>query len=206
MGLKSYISSPYIKHQYEWDEIITSYRIFENDKPLNIEIGPGKGKSLLNLGDRFPEKNFVGMEKTPRCLKEFRRKAEKKRLSNIFVFHCFIEKMLEANVTDNSIENFIVFFPDPWPKKKHRKRRFLRKKGLSLLETKLKKNGKIFIKTDFMDYWVEILGTIRELRGLFLESFGKVKSWQSPFNVPTNYEQKYYRMGKEPFYLVVQKI
>lgn len=205
MGLDAYISSPFIIHQRDWKDVLSSQTLFDNALPLNIEIGPGKGKTLMNLGQRFPRKNFLGLEKTPRCLKVFRDKINKNPLPNVCIIHCFYEAMFKDYISDDSIENFIVYFPDPWPKKKHRKRRFLSQEGFSLLWKKLQKHGKIYIKTDFLDYWMEMLDEAGKIKGLFIESFGLVRNWKSPFNVISNYEQKYSRMNKELYYLVLRK-
>ncbi len=205
MGLSVRLDSKYILYEDFLKVPISSQSIFGNSNKLNVEIGSGKGKFLLTAGQLFPTENFLGLEKTPKCLKVYKKKVERDKIDNTRVIHCYLESIFKNLIDEESIDSFIIYFPDPWPKKKHRKRRFLKEENIRMLWKKLKKGGEIFIKTDFEDYFIQIIEEFLKIDEFLKISYGYAKNWKHKFNIPTNYEIKYVKAGKPIYYLQAKK-
>lgn len=206
MGLSSRIDSTSILYQEKLDGTITSQEIFGNDAPLHIEIGSGKGKVLLQAARNFPDQNFLGLEKTPMCLKIFAQKNEVAKLDNARAIHCYLEQLFDTLIPDESLESVMIYFPDPWPKKRHRKRRFFVKKNIEMLLTKIREGGELLFKSDFEDYYTQAVNEIRQVQDAFVISAGNGDFWMHPLNIPTNFQIKYAAEGKPYYYLSAKKI
>lgn len=120
-------------------------------KNLEIEIGSGNGHFLVEYGKRKPQSILLGIEfKKQRCEK-IQKKINSAKLQNSFLIYDDAQKIIDS-LSPNTIQAFHIYFPDPWPKSKHRKRRFLRAENLDKISTALKPGGKIFFVSDFFDY------------------------------------------------------
>jgi tRNA (guanine-N(7)-)-methyltransferase len=120
---------------------------------IEVEIGCGNGHFMAEYCSTNPNVLFVGVEiKKKRCLKA-QAKIEKRHQSNARVIHGTAEAVIEE-LPDDSVNAFHLYFPDPWPKARHRRRRFLRQGNLETLRCKLKPGGFIFFVTDYFDYYL----------------------------------------------------
>jgi tRNA (guanine-N7-)-methyltransferase len=121
---------------------------------FEVEIGCGNGHFLCEYAAAKPETAFVGIDiKKRRCLKA-REKAAKRGLSNVSIVHGNAEDFLQE-IPPLSVDAFHVYFPDPWPKSRHRKRRFFTSETLAIMHERLKEGGKIHFGTDFFDYYIQ---------------------------------------------------
>lgn len=121
---------------------------------LEIEIGCGSGTFLTNYASRQPNSVFVGIDlKKNRCEKT-RAKLRRHGLVNAFVINRRAEEVIEE-LPPGSVEAFHIYFPDPWPKARHRGRRFLRAGELNQMVEALVPGGRILFATDFLDYHVQ---------------------------------------------------
>ena len=121
---------------------------------LEVEIGCGNGHFLASYAPGRPDTLFIGIDiKAKRCRKA-REKAEKRGLSNIAIVHGAAEVFLR-DLPSRSVNAFHIYFPDPWPKSRHRKRRFFTMETLSLLHGKLCDGGQVHFGTDFFDYYMQ---------------------------------------------------
>jgi tRNA (guanine-N(7)-)-methyltransferase len=130
---------------------------------LEVEIGCGNGHFMAEHCALNPESLFIGVDvKKKRCVKA-QKKIGKRELANARVIHGSAEAVMER-LPDGSVDSFHLYFPDPWPKARHRRRRFLRKGNLDSLLRKLKTGGVIFFVTDFFDYYfhTKVLLLLRE--------------------------------------------
>lgn len=121
---------------------------------VEIEIGCGNGHFLSEYAGRMPGVALVGIDiKARRCAKA-REKAEKRGLANVSIVHASAEQYL-PEVPRGSVRAFHIYFPDPWPKSRHRKRRFFTMDKLHALHALLADGGRLFFGTDFFDYYIQ---------------------------------------------------
>lgn len=128
-------------------------RLHEPYEKLEVEIGCGNGHFMAEYCRANPKILFVGVEiKKKRCSKA-QAKIDKRQLGNARVVHGSAEATLTA-LPDDSVDAFHLYFPDPWPKARHRRRRFLRWGNIETLRCKLRPGGFIFLVTDYFDYYL----------------------------------------------------
>ncbi|NVK31497.1 MAG: tRNA (guanosine(46)-N7)-methyltransferase TrmB [Gammaproteobacteria bacterium] len=131
--------------------------LFGRDAPLWIEIGIGNGDALLHAAKLNPSKNLIGIEvHTPgvgHCLLG----AQREQIDNIRLAKTDAMDILRQCVPDNSVEQLNLYFPDPWHKKRHHKRRIVNDEFVSLVHQKLIAGGKLHMATDWQDYadWMQ---------------------------------------------------
>ena len=121
---------------------------------LEVEIGCGNGHFLCEYAAEKPATTLFGIDiKKKRCAKA-REKAERRGLSHIHIINASAEKVLRE-LPPASVDAFHVYFPDPWPKSRHRKRRFFTMENLLLMHDLLKEKGRVHFGTDFFDYYIQ---------------------------------------------------
>ncbi len=119
-----------------------------------VEIGCGNGHFLTAYAAGRPETRLIGIDiKEKRCRKA-REKAEKRGLGNVSIVHGAAEAFL-AELPPASVDAFLIYFPDPWPKSRHRKRRFFTMERLAQMHAGLRPGGRLYFGTDFFDYYVQ---------------------------------------------------
>ncbi|MDO4435286.1 MAG: tRNA (guanosine(46)-N7)-methyltransferase TrmB [Cardiobacteriaceae bacterium] len=132
---------------------------FGSDKPLVVEIGFGMGDSLVEMAQKHPETHFVGIEVHKPGVGRALMNSAKAGLKNIrFLRHDAVE-VLELGIADGSLSRVQIYFPDPWHKARHHKRRLIQAPFLSLLHRKLQAGGELHIATDWEHYaeWIRDL-------------------------------------------------
>jgi tRNA (guanine-N7-)-methyltransferase len=134
----------------------TELRSLHSDLPrVEVEIGCGNGHFLAEYAPRNPRTFLIGVEvKSKRCAKA-REKADKRGLANVTIIRATAEGFIQ-DIPASSIDAFHIYFPDPWPKSRHRKRRFVSGVNLDRLHACLARGGRIFFSTDFFDYYVQV--------------------------------------------------
>ena len=126
----------------------------EDAAGVEIEIGCGNGHFLSEYGQRMPGARLIGIDiKNKRCLKA-REKAAKRGLVNVTILHVSAEQYLPG-IPAGTVDAFHIYFPDPWPKSRHRKRRFFTMESLRLMHELLVDGGRLFFGTDFFDYYIQ---------------------------------------------------
>lgn len=123
----------------------------ENKKPI-IEIGFGNGESLLNLSQRYTQNIYIGIESYFDGIIKVLSGIHENKIENLYLMQGDAAEIFKTIVKDNSLAGVQIFFPDPWPKKKHHKRRLCSLEFLQLLSTKIVSNGFIYLATDWQDY------------------------------------------------------
>ena len=131
---------------------------------LNLEIGFGDGKYLFEQALNNPKQSFIGIEVFESGLANTYKKIEKFNITNLKLIQGDVAQIFSKNKSKNLFDLITIFFPDPWPKSKHKKRRLLKKNFFLILQSLLKKEGKIIIKTDWQDYAEEIIETLKDLK------------------------------------------
>jgi tRNA (guanine-N(7)-)-methyltransferase len=119
-----------------------------------VEIGCGNGHFLVSYAESRPDTLLIGIDiKAKRC-RRAREKAEKRRLENVQFLHVAAETFLH-DLPPCSIDAFHIYFPDPWPKSRHRKRRFFTMETLRAMHERLRAGGRVYFGTDFFDYYLQ---------------------------------------------------
>jgi tRNA (guanine-N7-)-methyltransferase len=129
----------------------------ESRKPLVLEIGSGMGETTFAIAKAHPEADFVAVEVHGPGVGSLLNRIEKENLKNLRVVRHDAVEVLERMVADRSLAAVHLFFPDPWPKKRHHKRRLVQPAFISLLRRKLKPGGLVHAATDWPEYaaWIE---------------------------------------------------
>lgn len=164
--------------------------LFRRDAPLEVEIGSGKARFLVAAARANPEHDLLGLERALSYYRICRERVAKSGLSNAAVLRADGSLFL-GSLAPASVAAFHVYFPDPWPKKKQIKRRFLDAVTLESLSSRLSPGGTLRIATDHPGYGRAIrshLETVESLERLDWEAL--------PPPPPTNYELKYAAEGR----------
>ncbi|MCD7894864.1 MAG: tRNA (guanosine(46)-N7)-methyltransferase TrmB [Erysipelotrichaceae bacterium] len=122
-------------------------KLFDNDHPIYIEIGMGKGDFIIENALRYPEINFIGIEKYPSVLVKAVKKLDEVKLDNLKIINVDANNLNDI-FAENEVDRIYLNFSDPWPKRKHAKRRLTAKSFLEIYKHILKNNGEIILKTD----------------------------------------------------------
>lgn len=180
------------------DPVIRWSEIFADEKPIEIEIGIGKGRFLIDAAERRSETNFVGVEWAMKYLRLAHNRSVRKGLENVRFVRADAREFVEFFVPSASVQAYHIYFPDPWPKKRHHKRRLFNESFLREIERTLVSGGQLWLATDFADYY-EVMVDLLDLS----ETMYEIEvDWQG---ARTNYEKKYLAAGK-PIYRRVMAI
>ena len=163
--------------------------LFENkNQKFVLEIGFGNGENLIDCAKNDPYSNFAGIEVYPVGISQCLMNANKYSLKNLRLFCADAVDVLNKQIANESLDVINIFFPDPWPKKKHHKRRLISEDFISLIESKLKPNGIVHICTDWADY-------AHDIHALF-KSNEEFKALEKlPKRLQTKFEKKGLALG-----------
>ena len=132
-------------------------KIFGREANTILEIGFGMGDSLIKQAQENPQTNFLGIDVHRPGIGHFLNEINRLEMQNVrVVCHDAID-VLQNCIKDNSLFALQIFFPDPWPKRRHHKRRLINKEFVDIVARKLKPNGKLFIATDWEHYGTQTL-------------------------------------------------
>ena len=180
--------------------------IFSNQNEITLEVGFGNGDSLLEMAIKQPDMNFLGIEVYEAGVGRLVNEASKKNVGNLRVIKEDAVEVIENNIPDKSISYCQLFFPDPWHKKRHHKRRIIQVGFLDLLSSKLKVNGIVHFATDWEDYAEHILETL-ESHKHFKNSSGAHRYSERPKNRPlTKFENRGQKLGHGVWDIIFTKI
>jgi tRNA (guanine-N7-)-methyltransferase len=168
--------------------------LFGRTAPVEIEIGVGKGRFMREYALAHPEKNLLGLEKVPKWMKHAHARVEKAGIENVCLIATYVEGFLERYISDFSVDAYHIYFPDPWPKKKHHKHRIFKESFLRQIERTLKPQGELFVATDHKEYYEVILNTLVS----FSRNGLSMLPWERSAFV-SNFQAKYEKEGR-PIY------
>lgn len=169
------------------------YDHFDREKPLEMEIGSGKGRFIVTLAEENPDRQYISVERVLDCLIMGMEKAFAKVLTNI-KFFCLNAENLTEYIPEESVDVIYLNFSDPWPKARYAKRRLTHRRMVKCYLPLLKKGGRICFKTDnrgLFDFSVE---EFRELGFKLSELTYDLHSTDTP-NIMTEYEARFSSMG-----------
>ena len=178
----------------DWTEV------FGEPGRVEIEIGPGKGKFLIAAASSRPDVHLLGVDWANKYLRLAEGKALRAELKNVRFIRVDAKEFVHRAVPERSISAYYVFYPDPWPKKRHHKRRFFQPPTIDDLSRTLVLGGHLHVATDFRGYW-EHLEPLLDGHADFerLPEFGGPE-FPVPVDEPlTNFEAKYLVQGRDRF-------
>jgi tRNA (guanine-N7-)-methyltransferase len=132
--------------------------IFANPQPLEVELGSGDGSFLVDYARSRPEHNFIGVERLLGRIRKLDRKAQRSGLANVRGVRIESSYFLEYLLPPNSAIALHIYFPDPWPKRKHRRHRLINERFPALARQALAPGGKVYVRTDDRDYFEQMVG------------------------------------------------
>ena len=180
--------------------------IFGRVGPKILEIGFGMGDSLLQMAAADPETDFVGIEVHPPGVGTLINRAEALALKNLRVYLADANDVLEECFGAHSIDRLQLYFPDPWHKKKHNKRRIVQPQFVQLVREKLRPDGVLHMATDWEHYAEQMLETMEDAEG-FENVAGPGNYSERPSYRPlTKFEQRGERLGHGVWDLLYKKI
>jgi tRNA (guanine-N7-)-methyltransferase len=168
-------------------------RRFGRETILELEIGFGYGEFLVQLARKYPERNFVGLELRWSAIRKALRNITQAKAHNVRLIQADARVALDRLFLPKSLHRVHALFPDPWPKKRHAKRRLFSHAFLALLNSRLAGAGEVLIMTDYQPYlnWI-----LEQVPGTGFDAHRK----SIPPRFGTKYERKWHESGQNKFY------
>lgn len=182
--------------------------LFGRTAPVHIEIGSGRGTFLVHQAAAFPQHDFLGIEWAAEYYRLTADRLARRGLSNARMIRTDAADFIRRFVPDNSVETFHLYFPDPWPKRRHHKRRFFCEANLRRMLRCLRAGGLINFATDHEDYFQQ---SIRLAQQAADEGLAEPADFFRPAGAGegeitgTNYERKYRKEGRPIYTLALRK-
>jgi tRNA (guanine-N7-)-methyltransferase len=194
---RRHVLSPLIKLESLVDRL-DAEKIFGRNVPLHVDLGCGDGSFLCALAQRMPEKNFLGIERLLGRIRSATRKVA--RLGNVRLLRVESSYAVRHLLPAESVETFYLLFPDPWPKRRHHRRRIVTPDFLNSVQSALEQNGVLRLATDQLDYFEQIARLARNHSGFTIVDLNDV-------DLPlTNFEQKFRAQGVPIHWLELRKV
>ncbi len=181
-------------------------KTFGRKAPLTLEIGFGNGTSLAEMADADPDSNFIGIEVHRPGVGHLLIELASRDLHNVRVFCHDALEVLDQHIADATLDRVLLFFPDPWPKTRHRKRRIVRPESVSLIARKLKKGGHFHMATDWEPYARHMLA-ILQASPVFRNTAGSGTFATRPgYRPATRFENRGRQLGHPVCDLIYQRL
>jgi len=165
--------------------------LFTRPAPLELELGSGDGGFLLRYAARHPERNFLGVERLLGRIRKLERKAPRLGLTNLRGLRIEAAYLLRYLLPTAAVAVLHVYFPDPWPKKRHRVRRLVNAEFPGLAARVLEPGGMVCLRTDDADYFAQ-MQEVFEASGVFTAT----ETPEELAAVPTDFEQEFAAQGR----------
>ncbi|OIZ98619.1 tRNA (guanosine(46)-N7)-methyltransferase TrmB [Rickettsiella grylli] len=184
-----------VSHQHLLSTCLDFKTLFEREAYTILEIGFGMGESLLQQVLHYPENNYLGIEVHRPGIAFMQMHIEKYKLKNIKVFYADAADVLAHFIPKHSLDKVQIFFPDPWPKTRHHKRRLIQPPFINLLREKHKLGGKLHLTTDWKNYAQHML-RVMENSHQWKNLAGKNQFMKRPTTRPlTKFEKRGQQLG-----------
>jgi tRNA (guanine-N7-)-methyltransferase len=164
--------------------------LFSRRSPLEVELGSGDGSFLALYASQLPQHNFIGVERLLGRLRKLERKARQAGLDNVRLLRIEAGYFLEFLLPSNAVAALHVYFPDPWPKRKHLRHRLLNARFPQLARRVLAPGGSVFLRTDDADYFEQMTAVFRGQ-----PAFAPVETPSALAAVRTDFEREFEARG-----------
>ena len=154
--------------------------IFGNNNPVVVEIGFGMGRATAAIAGENPDINYIGLEIHKPGIGRLLWEIEQRPLSNVRIIEYDATEIFQNMIPANSLGGVHIFFPDPWPKKRHHKRRLIQRPFTDCIASKLRSQGYIYMVSDWLDYANWALSVLTSTEGMVnvYENFALPQSWR----------------------------
>lgn len=187
-------------------EFIDLQQVFQRNNPRFLEIGFGSGVSLLALAKAHPDKDFIGVETHKPGIGALLQGIQQHNLTNLRIYYGDVIDVLEKHIPAQSLQGMQIFFPDPWPKRRHHPRRLIQPDFVKLVLQKLTINGTLHLATDWEDYAQHMLRVVSCEQGLINLAGSSQFAERSCYRpVLTKFEQRALREGRKIWELQLAK-
>ena len=191
-------------------ELFKKYKIdnLTASKTYLLDIGTGYGETTIYLAQKNKNKKIIACEKYIDGNLNLIKNIKKNKINNIYLHTGNVYEILDQFEKKITFESIWIFFPDPWPKKRHFKRRLITEKFLNYSHSFIKKNGHIYIATDSTSYIKQIISSIYKCRNLFEWSNQNALhlNISDYFNIETKFLKKAIISGRKPSLFILKKI
>lgn len=182
-------------------------QIFGRSAPVQLEIGSGKGTFLVNEAQACPQMDFFGIEWASKYYRHAVDRLGRRELTNVRLIRTEAAGFLRDSVGEQTINGIHIYYPDPWPKKRHHKRRFICQENVDQILRVLKTGGHLKIATDHADYFEQIQTVLREYATRFRKiEFRPTAGARGGEWVGTNFERKYLKEERCVLRLALEKM
>lgn len=179
-------------------------KVFHNDHPIKVDIGSGKGKFLVEMAQAEPWANFIGIKIFHDGIRKTLKKVNALRLTNIRLLHATAREALEYCFSSSQINTIYISFPDPWPKKRHARRRIVQPATVALLADRLTLGGQVILATDVESYARDMLQCFladNRFRSTYVDGIVKML----PDRIVSLYEEKFLAQNLPVYYASLMK-
>ncbi len=182
-------------------EPIDLKKLFAFQKPMELELGCGDGSFTLQYAIENPALNIVALERLLGRIAKLNRKAHRAELKNLRLLRAEARYVLEYLLSPDSFEAVHVYFPDPWPKKRHHKNRLIEGLFPTIVKRLLRKDGVIYMRTDNIEYFEQMLEVFGAAKG-----FHSIETPESLKKIITDFERDFNSKGIPTRYAAYRSI
>ena len=179
--------------------------MFGREAPRTLEIGFGNGENLVALAAAQPQRDFLGIDVHRPGVGRVLLAVEARALTNVRVICHDAVEVLGQQIPPEWLEEILVLFPDPWPKKRHHKRRLMQRPFAEVLASRLCFGGRLHIATDWEPYALEMLETLSAVPELRNDAAGGAFVARPAERAPTRFERRGERLGHEVWDLAFRR-
>ena len=183
--------------------------LFNKAGPIEIEVGSGKGTFLLNQAKAHPDINYLGMEWANKYYRLCVDRIRRWQMDNVRVLRADARDFIAGCVRDSTVKAFHIYYPDPWPKKRHHKRRFFAQKNILQVARCLQPGGELRVATDHLEYFEvisEVLLGDPTVTSIFEQiEFCPTDAADQGELVGSNFERKYIKEGRNSYKIALKK-
>lgn len=166
--------------------------LFPAAQPLEVELGSGDGSFLVEYARRHPDRNFIGVERLLGRIRKLDRKGRRAGLTNLRGVRIESSYFLEYLLPPHSAQALHIYFPDPWPKRKHRRHRLINERFPTIAQQALAPGGTVFLRTDDRDYFEQMVAVFAASPG-----FRAVEAPSELAELLTDFERDFRARGVE---------
>lgn len=175
-------------------------KVFDNNNPIYLELGMGRGEFIINMAKKYPNINFIGLELYASQMVNAVNKLSREKLLNLKLINSDAVEI--ANIFGKEIDTIYLTFSEPWPKKQDSKRRFTHFNYLKLYDRIFKKNKHIILKTDNKGFFAHSLESLSQYWYTFEKISLDLHNDEDKIeNIMTDFEKKYFEEGRPIYYI-----